>query len=96
MKCTHCNGTGKRFVPTNKNAITGNGYTADCLFCNGTGEIEVTNEEWFDTLSTEEKAKAIVCLAHNASALAIKYHCADSDVDAIETWLKQPHKEKHE
>ena len=57
MKCSNCNGAGKRFVPTNKNAITGNGYTADCLFCNGTGEIEVTNEEWFCQLPTEEKAK---------------------------------------
>ena len=51
-----------------------------------------TNEEWFTNLSTEEKAKAIVCLAHNASALAIEYHCADSDVDAIKMWLKEVHK----
>ena len=51
----------------------------------------MTNEEYIRSCSTEEMAKAIVCLAHNASALAIKYHCADSDVDAIETWLKQPH-----
>ncbi len=57
MRCTHCNGTGKRFVPTNKNAITGNGYTADCLFCNGTGEIEVTNEEYIRSCSTEELAE---------------------------------------
>ena len=51
-----------------------------------------TNEEWFTSLSTEEKAKAIVCLAHNASALAIEYHCADSDVEAISIWLKEVHK----
>ena len=50
-----------------------------------------TNEEWFCELQTEEKAKAIVCLAHNASALAIEYHC--TDVEAICIWLKEVHKE---
>lgn len=50
----------------------------------------MTNENWFISLPTEEKAKAIVCLAHNASALAIEYHC--SDVEAISVWLKEVHK----
>ena len=56
MRCHRCNGAGKRFVPTNKNAITGNGYTADCPFCNGTGEIEATNDVWRRTCSLEEYA----------------------------------------
>lgn len=48
MKCTECNGTGKSTY----------GYNQSCFLCNGSGVIEpMTNEEWFDTLSTEEKAK---------------------------------------
>ena len=59
MKCKHCHGTGTRFVPTNKNAITGNGYTADCLFCNGTGEIEMSHKEYIRTCNDEELAKML-------------------------------------
>ncbi len=36
------------------------GYFVECKKCHGTGIVEsLTNEEWFDGLSTEEKAKFI-------------------------------------
>ena len=41
-----------------------------------------TNEEWFDTLSTEEKAKRIINIAVNS----------DCDYRTIVEWLKQPHR----
>lgn len=46
MKCPKCGGTGWDIV-----------HGFDCVSCDGKGEIEVTNEEWFCGLSTEEKAK---------------------------------------
>ena len=106
MKCPNCNGTGKRFVPTNKNAITGNGYTADCLFCNGTGEIEVTNEEWFCGLSTEEKAKWMFRLTYKCYWCGREYEktkkynekecpfqkCLE-DSKGFKKWLKEKHHE---
>lgn len=60
MKCKFCDGSGKDYWELN-------GVPYPCPVCNGTGEIkdephkkvEQTNEEWFDGLSTEEKAKII-------------------------------------
>ena len=47
----------------------------------------MTNEEWFDTLSTtEEKAEAIYeCTMENSWSF---------NKDGIKRWLKQPHTEK--
>ena len=41
----------------------------------------MTNEEWFTSLSTEEKAKRIINIAVNS----------DCDYRTIVEWLKQPH-----
>lgn len=49
-----------------------------------------TNEEWFGTLSTEEKAKIIVCLAVNSMHKRQK-GLIDSDVGEIVRWLKEKH-----
>ena len=48
MKCGYCNGTGEHVNDANRMTTR--------EFCGGTGEIEATNEEWFCSLSTEEKA----------------------------------------
>jgi RecJ-like exonuclease len=58
MKCPMCGGDGitDKFTPN----------VGRCIKCHGTGEIEVTNEEWLEQASTEEKAKFI---------LDIKEHC---------------------
>jgi hypothetical protein len=59
--------------------------------CKGTGlyheEDGITNEEWFDTLSTTEgKAEAIYeCVMANPWSFS---------KDGIKRWLKQPHTEK--
>ena len=44
---------------------------------------EMTNEEWFTSLPTEEKAKIIINIAVNS----------DCDYRTIVEWLKQPHNE---
>ena len=51
MKCQLCDGKGEYM-----HAI--GGYRP-CEHCNGTGKIVQTNEEWFCSLSTEEKAEHI-------------------------------------
>jgi len=66
MKCPFCEGTGKCYqqtityeeVETNRT----NKYLTKCFKCNGTGEIEQTNEEWLRKCSTEELAELIVNL----------------------------------
>ena len=83
MKCPKCGGNGKEYW--NGNVFCNTGF--ECDKCNGTGEIEMTNEEWFDTLPTiEEKAEAIYeCVMANSW---------NFNKDGIKRWLKQPHKEK--
>lgn len=51
----------------------------------------MTNEEWFTSLSTEEKAKTIVCLEVNALH-KWKKGLVKSDVDEIKRWLKEKRK----
>jgi len=80
MKCSTCRGTGKSKY----------GYNQPCTHCDGTGIIEpLTNEEWFCGLSTEGKAKAIVCLAVNAFHKQKK----ETDVDKIKQWLQEEHRD---
>ena len=100
MKCPKCHGTGKEDIVTGLN----------CDRCWGRGEVEVTNEEWFCGLSTEEKAKYIAksmffydsqfgLTMVEALSKSIEYEDGLNDTiehDVIE-WLKQPHREeKHE
>lgn len=74
MKCKYCDGTG-----TTNWCV--NGTFLNCPHCGGTGEVEMTNEEWFTSLSTEEKAKRIINIAVNS----------DCDYRTIVEWLKEKH-----
>ena len=96
MKCYRCNGTGYYDIDN------------ECPVCDGTGEYEpfdadieldklypteLTNEEWFANLTTEEKAKVL-------ETIIIKYllmkqpKCYEiTKREFWELWLKQPHKE---
>ena len=91
MKCQRCNGAGK-YTNTFGDIVR-------CDMCYGTGEVEygeddrilpvgeqkpLTNEEWFNGLATEEKAKRIINIAVNS----------DCDYRTIVEWLKQPHREE--
>ena len=58
-----------------------------CPRCNGSGEVQ-TNEEWFDGLSTEEKAKAIVDVFLDDS----EWNEYIDKESAVEIWLKEVHK----
>ena len=99
MKCQRCNGTGKRYS-----------WMLDkrdeCPYCGGTGEVEVTNEDWFCRLSTEEKAKFFkeisfccnTCSPEQFEAYKNgKFQCplkmACATANGFEDWLKEKHHE---
>ena len=87
MKCPKCGGSGFDVV-----------HGFDCISCDGKGEIEVTNEEWFCGLSTEEKADLMSRIVgcsncpipkDGRSCMGTYSGCWHE----IIKWLKQPHKE---
>lgn len=89
MKCPKCSGAGYIY----NNLV---GYAEDCSVCHGKGEVQ-TNEEWFDALPTEEKAKVIFdiiefCLNYETYHDKNKYKDLMGTVEFIKTWLEQPHK----
>lgn len=72
MKCKNCRGTGERHTI---NWETGKVYIVQgekCPVCGGKGDIEQTNEEWLDTLSTEEKAVFMTLYTLRREAVADK------------------------
>ena len=74
-----------------------------CPICGGTietkniiGKCPQTNEEWFDGLSTEEKAKALHKLHWE---MQNHFNYSPDDEDYVEEyclyWLKAVHEESH-
>lgn len=82
MKCPRCNG--KRCEPDNSGYLV---WRA-CKMCHGTGIVPDNNENWFCSLSTEEKAKwleeKMTWAAQEQGTFTAK---------GWAKWLKQPHKE---
>lgn len=87
MKCPRCGGKGKVLYPGVAD------YYVKCNKCDGTGEVEQTEQEYIQTCNTEQLAEliALICGSNILRVWRIMYHCADSDVDAVKMWLKQPH-----
>ena len=87
MKCPMCNGSGKCYeqkiryqeIETNRTNFT----IAKCHKCNGTGEVEMTNEEWLRTLPTDERVKEIL-----SRGFMTEKRTAEDFVE----WLKEKHK----
>ena len=96
MKCKVCGGTG---------VIQGQapGLVSCCPACDGKGFIELTNEEWLRTATTEQLAEFVVkaMILYDNSTMtvleAIK-NAMKNDVklsnyfmESLLEWLKQPH-----
>lgn len=77
MKCPKCGGSGFDVV-----------HGFDCVSCDGKGEIEMTNEEWFCGLSTEEKANIITIIAFNAG-----YAPAEVVRKRVREWLQEEYRD---
>ena len=84
MKCPKCNGSGEikhDWLPNET-----------CHNCDGTGYVDMTNEEYIKSLDTEQLAKWLS--NHNAFI----YECGQKQnipkvmyEEDLEWWLKQPH-----
>ena len=75
----------------------------ECDMCHGSGEVPMTNEEWFCGLSTEEKAEWLCSKEYYCEFIdgcnycplfeADKHRCLDlSNKELWELWLKEIHK----
>lgn len=89
-----------------KGWIEKQGVQFDCRKCKGTGVIEnepQTNEDWFDTLSTEEKAEVFANASYYSAMMGAEITALpkEDEVRKWKMWLKAPHdwklwlKEKH-
>ena len=77
-----------------------------CEYCDGTGEITQTNEEWLHTLNTEQKAEWLTNVINTnpcgyllfCDECSLNDKCKEDDYPTnAETWvewLKQPHREE--
>ena len=87
MKCKVCGGAG---------VIQGQapGLVSCCPACDGKGFIELTNEEWFCSLTTAEKAKVFANATYSTAEtpLTILWGGKEAEQKKWEMWLKQPHK----
>ena len=85
--CKACGGSGRTQMVT---LVKGADFP--CIECNGTGEVEQTNEEWLRTATTEQLAEWIVGMS---TICTINHECdrCDSwcDEKKVVEWLKQPH-----
>ena len=77
MKCTACDGRG--YFPLSNIAVK------ICDRCNGTGEIQQTEQEWLQTASTEQLADVLLRFYYQDFCMNTKRR--------VIGWLKQPHKE---
>ena len=92
MKCKYCNGTG--YNDTQRGTVMTE--FPPCPWCGGSGYIkdnEQTNEEWFATLSTEEKAKTIANATYSSAMMGVEITALpkEDEVRKWKRWLKQPH-----
>ena len=67
-------------------------------------KANMTNEEWLEQASTEEKAKVLynfftartfchICPENNVCVIGYKCKYGNGEVEDFIKWLKQPHKE---
>ena len=77
MKCPVCDGKGEY--------IRSWGSYMPCDYCNGTGEVWQTNEEWLRSLETTEE------LAIAIFEIGTKHCCWPFSEGSILRWLKEKH-----
>lgn len=95
MRCPKCIGIGRTLYPPKDG---GKAYIGDCDRCHGTGEIEVTNEEYIRSCSTEQLATLIYGISmydilcdRIRNAMIMNPLCDDetAGVDEVKKWLKE-------
>ena len=89
MKCPKCGGDGKYLKMEQGNSCYEVGLSF-CDVCHGSGKVEVTNEEWLNTLNTEQLATFLAIVQYDGTDLTLKKNHVKKWVE----WLKQPHTPK--
>lgn len=94
--CDLCKGTGRLLKPWYDTTGLMTGFTGDiCFKCDGKGTIgePMTNEEWFDGLSTEEKAETIANATYSSAMMGAEITALpkEDEVRKWKMWLKAPH-----
>ena len=96
-ECPKCKGYGivGSAVP---DILRGRGHifsSIECPQCHGSGEVEMTNEEWLKQCTTEQLAEALLNIMANNEFTLYLLHTEKKSVqemkDAVVEWLKQPH-----
>ena len=91
MKCPMCDGKGIRCEESDN----GIGYiSCECYHCNGTGEIEQTEQEYIQTCNTEQLAewlRGVYWHCHEIDCKHCNYPWRCMEKGDIVEWLKQPH-----
>ena len=91
MKCPCCNGTGRTPMVTIVKTDSGLPCDFPCIECYGTGEVEMTNEYFLQTATTEELAGAIYEW-YSQGHIEGKVGKQLSSVTRVVEWLKEIHK----
>ena len=96
MKCPCCNGTGRTPMVTIVKTDSGLPCDFPCIECDGTGEVEMTNEYFLQTATTEQLAEEIYKLVWCSNELFQQMECSgidtkENDLKIVTEWLKQPH-----
>ena len=87
MKCKNCDGTGYL-----KTISVG---AVPCSACNGTGEMPITNEEWFCKMaSTEERAMELESVIRRILVQRAPMCHEVTSREFWEKWLKEKHGEE--
>ena len=59
----------------------------ECDMCHGSGEVEMTNEEWLKSMNTEQFAEALAWIEDRGELPTVR----KENVKAFEKWLKEKH-----
>ena len=108
MKCPMCDGRRTIFTREQPGVVTqfGEIKLAVCPVCNGTGEVDensrpiLTNEEWLNQASTEEKALFLARMYGHSRTINLSellfYNVGTRNVTDVAEYIGKWLKEKHE
>jgi len=93
MKCPCCNGTGRTPMVTIVKTDSGLPCDFPCIECDGTGEVEMTNEYLLQTATTEELAEKLTDFSFWLVPNLPTEDKREQIRKKIELWLKEKHDE---
>ena len=95
MKCPKCKGKAEYFKEVFNDGKRRREILVECDMCHGSGEVEMTNEEWLRSATTEQLAESLFNIMANNEFTLYLLHTEKKSVqemkDAVVEWLKQPH-----